>query len=108
MFAKNIFLDIRSIIFPEANDHLSIREEHKRVLLAFLDAPSPSATLALYRFVSQVQRKEGVYDLMDVLRLYEKGLSEILPNHRDHYLHSASVYALGLAIYNRCAAIRSA
>ncbi|MEW6671829.1 MAG: hypothetical protein AB1427_08995 [Thermodesulfobacteriota bacterium] len=45
---------------------------------------------------------------MDILRLYEEGFSKILLDHRDHYLHSASVYALGLAIYNGCSTIRNA
>jgi hypothetical protein len=45
---------------------------------------------------------------MDSLQLYEQSFSKILPEHRDHYVHSASVYVLGLAIYNGCAEIRSA
>jgi hypothetical protein len=45
---------------------------------------------------------------MDDLKLYEEGFVNILPDHRDHYIHSASVYVLGLAIYNSCKPIRKA
>lgn len=70
--------------------------------------PSTDSTLSLYNFISGIQKKERVYDLMEDLRLYEQGFTKILPDHRDHYLHSASVYAFGLAIYNTCAEIRNA
>lgn len=108
MFTKNIFHDIRRLIFEQPSDNLFIKDEHRQLLLAFLDNPSSDSTLALYNFISRIQKKERVYNLMDTLRLYEEGFTKILPDHRDHFLHSASVYALGLAIYNGCAEIRNA
>ena len=73
MFSKNIFQDIKQLIFPQADDHLFIRDEHRELLLAFLDNPSSDTTLALYRFISRIQKKEQVYDLMNTLRVYEEG-----------------------------------
>lgn len=107
MFSRNIFKDIEILIFKQADDHLQIRDEHRDRILAVLRNPTFNTTLSLYNFIARIHKKNYVFDLMDALRLYEKGFTNIVPDHREHYLHSASVYLLGLAIYNKCQAIRN-
>ena len=108
MFSRNIFKDIELLIFKQVDDHLGIRNEHRAFMLKFLRQPSFDTTLTLYQFIADVHKKTYVFDLMNELRSYEEGFTKILPEHRDHYIHSASVYVLGLAIYNNCEAIRRA
>jgi len=108
MFSRNIFGDIERLIFNPLSDNLGIRDDHKRFILQFLRTPSSKTTMNLYQFIANVHRKTYVFDLMNELRAYEDGFTEILSDHRDHYIHSASVYVLGLAIYNNCEPIRKA
>lgn len=54
-------------------------------------------------------KKENLFvNFMEDLSLYEKSFKEIIPSHREHFLHSASVYVLGLSIYNSCRPVREA
>jgi hypothetical protein len=55
-----------------------------------------------------IHNKECIFTLLDDLRLYEDAFLKIMPKLREHFLHSASVYVLGLAIYNNCAPLREA
>ncbi len=107
MFSRNVFKDIERAIF-RSHEYLGIRDEHKERILAFLNRPSLSTALSLYQFIAKVHKKDEVFDLMENLKLYEVGFKEIIPEHRDHYLHSACVYVLGLAIYNNCKIMREA
>jgi hypothetical protein len=77
-------------------------------MLSFLRNPNADTTLSLYNFIAEIHKKGYVFNLMDDLRVYEEGFTNIIPEHRDHYLHSASVYVLGLAIYNNCKYLRRA
>ena len=106
MFNRNVFLDIERLIFQSGRDCLNVRDEHKERILAFLQDPNFDTTLRLYHFIAEVHQKGRVFNLMNVLRIHEEGFAKILSDHREHYLHSASVYVLGLAIYNNCGAIR--
>lgn len=106
-FAKNIFKDIEVSIFNDNGDYLSLTEGHKRTILNFLNNPVPETASDVFRFIQDRHEKEVVFTLLNNLKLYEKGFKEMLPDHRDHYLHSASVYVLGLAIYNSYPRIRS-
>jgi len=108
MFSRNIFKDIEKLIFKEHDDYLNIRDDHRMHIQAFLSKPSFDATLVLYRFIAGVHKKEWLFNLIDDLRVYEKGFKKILPKHREHYRHSASVYLLGFAIYNNCKRLRDA
>lgn len=105
---KNIFKDIEALIFKENDDHLSIITDHKAALQAFLTKPKPDTAVNLFKFIQVHHEKETVFKLLNDLRLFEKGFLAMLPDHRDHYLHSASVYVLGLAIYNSYSSIRNA
>ncbi len=102
----NILQDIKGLIFPSQNDNLLIRDEHKTLIEAFLSHPVLETARDLYNFIKKVHKKDGIFTHMDDLRLYEKTLIAILPEQRDHYIHSASVYVLGLAIYNSISKIR--
>ncbi len=103
----NILKDIKELIFPAQGDYLSIRDGHRAVIDKFLTHPVLETAKELYNFIQKIHKKEGVFTYMDDLRLYEKTLLAILPEQRDHYLHSASVYVLGLAIYNSISKIRN-
>lgn len=100
--------DIKRLIFPDQNDQLWIRGEHKSLIENFIAKPKLATARDLYNFIQKSHEKERVFTFMDDLRLYEETLIKILPEQRDHYLHSASVYLLGLAIYNSCTRIRDA
>lgn len=102
----NIFDDIKRLIFETGNDNLGIRDEHRDKILAFLARPSAATADDLFKFIQVVHQKEEVFDLMPALQLYERGLADILPDQREHFYHSASVYVLGLAIFNNCQPIR--
>lgn len=108
MFHRNIFSDIKELIFLPSDDHLEIRDEHRNAIDTFLMKPDPDTAYNLFKFIKVLHQKESIFDLMNQLRLYEKGFLEMLPEHRDHYMHSASVYVLGLAIYNANQNIRDA
>ena len=106
MFSRNIFTDIKGILFNSDNDYLGIYGEHRETIEQFLSKPNQESATALFKFIKMIHQKGDVFSLMNDLRLYENGFIEILPDHREHYLHSASVYVLGLAIYNSSEQIR--
>lgn len=108
MSSQNIFTDIGKAIFKKKNDSLSVKEEHADKLKAFLSKPNKEMATNLFTFIKIINQKESIFNLMNDLRKYEDSVSEILPDHRDHFVHSASVYALGLAIYNSSSKIRNA
>jgi hypothetical protein len=102
----NIFDDIKRLIFETDNKNLGIHGEHEEKILAFLATPNACTADDLFKFIQVVHQKEGIFNLMNALQLYERGLADILPDQREHFYHSASVYVLGLAIFNNCQPIR--
>ena len=105
---NNVLQDIRSFIFPGENDYLWIRGEHKKLIENFIENPVLETARELYNYIQRSHKKESVFTFMEDLQLYEKTLMKIIPEQRDHYLHSASVYLLGLSIYNSHFLIRNA
>lgn len=104
---QNILKDIQRLIFSDQGDHLMLEDDLKSLIEKFLTHPVLGTARDLYNFIQKSHKKERVFTYMDDLRLYEKTLLAILPEQRDHYLHSASVYVLGLAIYNSIPDIRN-
>ena len=82
MFSKNIFSDIKALIFPTHGDKLNIRGEHKNVIDSFLVNPTTDTAFNLFKFIQVLHKKEYVFGLMNELRLYEKGFVDMLPDHR--------------------------
>ena len=93
--------DIENMIFNQNHDYLNIEPDHEDYIRKSLDKPKRGNIENLFQFVARVHDKEGLFDLLHELWGYEKAFSKILTTHRDHYRHSANVYALGLAIYNK-------
>jgi len=104
---KNIFKDIRTLIFKNENNHLNIGGDRKKAIENFLAKPSFRTATNLFNSIRVHHKKHTIFKLMSDLKLYEDGFKDILPDHREHYLHSASVYVLGLAIYNSSEKIRN-
>jgi len=96
----NISKDIENMIFSQEPNYLHIESDHEQYIRQCLDFPEWTNIESLFHFVTKVHQKEALFDLLAELWRYENAFDEILPNHRDHYRHSANVYALGLAIYN--------
>lgn len=104
----DIYQDMRQLIFPSLQDNLNIYNGHKDLIQDFLDNPKHETARKLFTFIAHIHRKNYVFDLMSDLKIYEEGFKKILPDHREHYLHSANVYCLGLALYNCCRPLREA
>ncbi len=111
-----VFQDIYNYIFT-SDLNLEIYGEHAYKLKDFLNAPFDNegeTAKKLFDHIGESYSKGntempgGLFQLLQKMNLYEVGMGEILPGLRDHYIHSASVYALGLAIFNHCAPIREA
>lgn len=102
----NIIDSIKESILNNPNDHLNIRDEHKILINAFLEKPGKNAAKKLFEFISEVQKKNEIFSRLSELLVYEDSFKAIIPNHKDHYFHSASVYVLGLALYNNMPILR--
>ena len=100
MFSKNIFQDLSTLIFRDNGYLPPLETQQKEKIRAFLNRPTTDTAKDLYEFISKVHKKQFVVDLVDNLHLHESNLKNILPNHRDHYIHSVNVYLIGLAIVN--------
>ncbi len=72
-----------------------IREEHKTLIEKFIDRPVLETARNLYNFILKTHQKEDLFTYVEDLLLYEITLVAILPDHRDHFLHSASVEKWG-------------
>lgn len=103
----NVYEDLEMYIFPEQNDFLGIYNGHRDCIINFLNNPNEGNAKELYYFVADIHMKTPLFDLMQELKDYENRFSDILPDHREHYMHSCNVYLLGLAIYNSCEVIRN-
>lgn len=51
--------------------------------------------------------KKNFVDFLDTLRAYEESAALLIDKHRDHYIHSANVFLLGIEVYQNNAAFRS-
>lgn len=105
MLNKGIFKDIEKFIFTP-DIFLNIQDDHKKIIQNFLNEKTAESARTLFNFIQNIHKKECIFSLMDDLRLYEEGFLHIIPDHREHFFHSASVYVLGLAIYNSCKPFR--
>jgi hypothetical protein len=105
---KNVLKDMKNLIFPVKNDYLWIRGEHKKLIESFIENPVLETARELYNYIQRSHKKESIFTFMEDLQLYEETLMKIIPEQRDHYLHSVSVYLLGLSIYNSHFLIRNA
>jgi hypothetical protein len=100
MNGGDIFRDIETLIFEHTPDSLEISDGHKRFIRNFLQHHDASSAAQLFNFIHRVQEKEPLYNLLKELRRYERNFLDIVPENREHFVHSASVYVLGLGIYN--------
>lgn len=106
---QGIFGDIERLVFPDTNGHLrGLGTEHCQHIVKFLRKPDLDEASKLFKLIAGMHKKRPLFNLMDDLRLYEESFTRIVPDHREHFLHSASVYVLGLAIYNGCTPVREA
>jgi len=96
----NISEDIEKMIFRQNPDYLHLESDHEQYIRQCLDDPKYTNIEKLFQFVAKVHEKNELFELLKQLWQYESAFDKILPDHRDHYRHSANVYALGLAIYN--------
>lgn len=104
---KGIFKDINTLIFETPN-LLELEEDHKKYIQDFFEHPKTEQAAALFDFITRVHQKDPLYDLLLDLRDYEKSTKQILSGMGEHFCHSASVYTLGLAIYNNSEVLRRA
>lgn len=105
---QNILNDISKLIFPNVNDHLWIRDDHKIYIETFIEDPTKHNAQELFKFLLEKKTKTKMNKFVSEMALCETALKNILPEQRDHYIHSVGVYLLGLAIYNSCNKIRDA
>lgn len=95
----NIFDDIQELIFCDSISGLNVYGEHSEKVRGFLSNPTSKSADDLFNFIHEITQKEPVFALLKDLKEYERSFVKILPKHKDHYIHSASVYTLGLALY---------
>lgn len=104
----NIINKIDEYIFNNPKDVLHIRDDHKACIKDFLGKPNKTTAKKLFKFVGEIQKNNKIYDRLSELVKYEESLAAIIPEQKDHYFHSASVYVLGLALYNKMPSLRKA
>ena len=63
MFKRNIFEDIKRLIFNE-EDFLDIRNEHKNAIITFLEKKDHESASNLFNFIKVIHQKETIFDLM--------------------------------------------
>ncbi len=104
----NIFDDIKELIFCDSSSGLDVYGEHSVKIRGFLSNPTSKTADQLFNFIHEITQKEPVFALLEDLKEYERSFVKILPKHKDHYIHSASVYTLGLALYRNSRRLQEA
>ena len=84
----------------------------RKVLSQFLSSGDKSDAFCVYFCFSEIFKLFGkgygnTQKLLELLSDHEYHSGELLAKHRDHYSHSAYVFAIGLAIYANDNAFRS-
>jgi len=111
----SVFRDLYNYIFDGDMDN-KISGNYRYKLEAFLNEPTEPdiAAKQLFDHIGESYSKgntdlpKGLFNMLKKMNLYEVGLESVLPGMREHFIHSAGVYVLGLAIFNKCAPIREA
>ena len=91
----------------------TVKEFFERALRDFILNPSVMNAESVYSYFLELYRLEQtggkpLADMMDVMHTYETNASVFTEKHRDHYVHSVSVFVLGLVIYQSCPSVSSA
>jgi len=73
---------------------------------AFCKSPSEETAGLVYEAFLSSFRLPGLEELLTEMHKFEITSSRLLPSHRDHYIHTVSVFLLGIAIYARNKKIR--
>ena len=83
----------------------------ERTLSMFLEQGTDSAAFLVYYCYLEMfwdTTKDGPRRMIALLSEFERNASPLLYSHRDHFVHSVYVFALGLAIYHQSAMLRKA
>lgn len=101
---SSVFFETLYTEKPQADISLNDLQCFERALNGFLASGSKEDAFVVYFCFSEIFKLFGKgYDntqkLLEMLSDHEYHSGELLSKHRDHYSHSAYVFALGLAIY---------
>ena len=81
----------------------------ERTLSDFLkEGTSQGAFLVYYCYLEMFWREnsEGPRKMIEMLSAFEQNASPLIHSHRDHFVHSVNVFAIGLAIYQQSSIFR--
>ena len=102
--ADKFFDDLNFTPLSQTDCAESDRQCFRKVLAQFLSTGDKSDAFCVYFCFSEIFKLFGkgygnTQKLLELLSDHEYHSGELLAKHRDHYSHSAYVFAIGLAIY---------
>jgi len=111
-YANRFFDELE--VFEDLSRGHSYKAYLRQAVLEFLENETKQTAFAVYKSffdsyrITLAGERNPFVDLLDVLLNYEETAATLIDKQRDHYVHSANVFILGLCIYTQNAAFREA